>query len=303
VRFSSRIGTFSKQSFWQKRRETKLATTISSKLTIDGRLCEYDLHGDFSWGSDEVLYREGADLLENTRLKTSGFANIPFLCEAEQVEFRAQVMAVINRILAGLAAARGRQLDTLETYHEVVNDPQLHREVILQTRELRFSDLGLDPRMIETRVGNQLGLGVSAQVKGLGRDHIQLRISRPGSLDINPPHRDAYLDVWKNVLNLWLPICGCTAQSSLPVMPGSHLFNERDVFRTPSGGAVIDGNQYRVPGIADTRMGMNMIRPNPATGEVLAFTPFLIHGAAFNHNADSTRMALEFRLEIHDQCY
>jgi ectoine hydroxylase-related dioxygenase (phytanoyl-CoA dioxygenase family) len=157
--------------------------------------------------------------------------------------------------------------------------------------------------MIEARVGNHLGIGVGAQVKGLGRDHIQLRISRPGSLDINPPHRDAYLDVWKNVLNLWLPICGCTGQSSLPVIPGSHLFNEQDVFRTPGGGAVIDGNRYRVPGIADARAGMEMIRPNPATDEVLAFTPFLIHGAAFNRNTDSTRMALEFRLEIQGQCY
>ena len=81
-----------------------MATTISSKLLIDGRSYEYDLHGDFSWGADEVLYREGADLLENTRLKASGFANIPFLNEVEQAQFRARIKAVINRILAGIAA-------------------------------------------------------------------------------------------------------------------------------------------------------------------------------------------------------
>ena len=144
---------------------------------------------------------------------------------------------------------------------------------------------------------------LDSHVKRLGRDHIQLRISRPNSYDINPPHRDAYLDVWKNVLNLWLPVCGCSDLSSLPVLAGSHLINEKDVFRTSNSGAEIGENQYRVPGIADTRVGMTMVRPNPAANEGLAFTPFLIHGAAFNQDHSTTRMALEFRLEIEGQRY
>ncbi len=280
-----------------------MATTISSKLKIDGRSFEYDLKGDFSWGPDEVLYREEADLLEKTRLKSSGYANVPFLDEAEQAEFKGQVKAVIDRILVGIPQLQGRILPSLEQYHEVVSDPGLHREVISQTRELRFADIGLDPRKIESRIGDFLGLKLNSHVQRLGRDHIQLRISRPSSYDINPPHRDAYLDVWKNVLNLWLPVCGCSDLSSLPVMTGSHLINERDVFRTSNGGAVIGENQYRVPGIADTRVGMDMVRPNPAANEVLAFTPFLIHGAAFNQDPSTTRMALEFRLEIEGQQY
>ena len=280
-----------------------MATTISSKLRIDGRSFEYDLQGDFSWGPDEVLYREDADVLEQTRLKTSGFAKVPFLDEAEQAEFKGQVKSVIDRILAGIPQLQGQALPSLEQYHEVVSDQELHREVISQTRELRFGDIGLDPRMIESRIGRFLGVKLSSHVRRLGRDHIQLRVSRPNSYDINPPHRDAYLDVWKNVLNLWLPVCGCSELSSLPVMAGSHLINEKDVFRTSNGGAVIGENQYRVPGIADTRVGMDMVRPNPAANEVLAFTPFLIHGAAFNQDPLTTRMALEFRLEIEGQRY
>lgn len=280
-----------------------MATTISSKLRIDGRSFEYDLKGDFSWGADEVLYREDIDVLENTELKSLGYANLPFLNETEQAEFKGRVKEVIDKIIAGIPHLHGQVPPSLEQYHEVVSDSELHREIISQTRELRFSDIGLDPRMIEARIGGYLGVKLKSQVKRLGRDHIQLRISRPNSHDINPPHRDAYLDVWKNVLNLWLPVCGCSSLSSLPVIAGSHLINEKDVFRTSNGGAVIGGNQYRVPGIADTRVGMNMVRPNPEASEVLAFTPFLIHGAAFNHDPLTTRMALEFRLEIEGQRY
>ena len=280
-----------------------MVTTISSRLSIDGRSFEYDLKGNFSWGPDEVLYREDADVLEGTSLKSLGYANVPFLDETEQVEFKCRVKAVSDRIIAGIPQLHGQILPSLERYHELISDPDLHREVISQTRELRFTDLGLDPHMIESRIGGFLGVTLDSHVKRLGRDHIQLRISRPNSYDINPPHRDAYLDVWKNVLNLWLPVCGCSDLSSLPVIAGSHLINEKDVFRTSNSGAEIGENQYRVPGIADTRVGMTMVRPNPAANEVLAFTPFLIHGAAFNQDHSTTRMALEFRLEIEGQRY
>ena len=39
-----------------------------------------------------------------------------------------------------------------------------------------------------------------------------------------------------------------------------------------------------------------MIRPNPNIGQVLAFTPFLIHGCAINWNDNITRFSLELRL-------
>ena len=37
-----------------------------------------------------------------------------------------------------------------------------------------------------------------------------------------------------------------------------------------------------------------MIRPNPKETEALVFTPYLIHGAAFN-DSNNTRVALELR--------
>ena len=54
----------------------------------------------------------------------------------------------------------------------------------------------------------------------LRKEIIILRLNRPKSLDINPPHRDGYLKIWRNVINLWIPISGCGSLSSLPLIPG-----------------------------------------------------------------------------------
>jgi ectoine hydroxylase-related dioxygenase (phytanoyl-CoA dioxygenase family) len=38
-----------------------------------------------------------------------------------------------------------------------------------------------------------------------------------------------------------------------------------------------------------------MITPNPSLGEVMIFTPHLIHGGGVNYNQDTTRVSLEMR--------
>jgi ectoine hydroxylase-related dioxygenase (phytanoyl-CoA dioxygenase family) len=38
-----------------------------------------------------------------------------------------------------------------------------------------------------------------------------------------------------------------------------------------------------------------MIRPNPKPGEMLLFSPYLIHGGGVNFNKDITRVSLEMR--------
>ena len=67
------------------------------------------------------------------------------------------------------------------------------------------------------------------------------------------------------------------------------------MFRTETRGAKINGNVYNVPCILETSLGFDMVRPNPKEKEALIFTPYLIHGAAFNTNKDITRVALELR--------
>jgi ectoine hydroxylase-related dioxygenase (phytanoyl-CoA dioxygenase family) len=40
---------------------------------------------------------------------------------------------------------------------------------------------------------------------------------------------------------------------------------------------------------------MPIERPDPQAGEVLVFSPYLIHGGAMNFNSDVTRLSLEMR--------
>jgi len=153
------------------------------------------------------------------------------------------------------------------------------------------------------KVSNAIGRKVSPRNRVLetmenspAKEIVQLRISRPHSLDINPLHRDGYLDFYKHTLNIWIPIVGCNEGSSLPLLPGSHLWNEKDVFRTDIRTAKIDGLVYSVPAIVKSNHGLTAIRPNPAFGEMLVFSPYLIHGAAINKNENMTRMSFELRL-------
>ena len=126
----------------------------------------------------------------------------------------------------------------------------------------------------------------------LKTSHIQLRINRPRSLDFNPPHKDSYIDCFNDVVNILIPICGCDSSSSLPLMPGSHFLNESELFKSQPGEAKINNITYNVPCILNIKNSIfKLIRPNPDVGDAILFSPYLIHGAAFN-NSDITRIAL-----------
>jgi ectoine hydroxylase-related dioxygenase (phytanoyl-CoA dioxygenase family) len=130
--------------------------------------------------------------------------------------------------------------------------------------------------------------------------HIIVRINRPGSMDFNPPHKDIYEGWDKNgrvpqFVNLWIPICGVTSKSSLPVVPRSHHLTEDKILRTFEG-AVVEGNKYRVKAVVEWDGKNDLIRPEVKYGEVLLFSGHLIHGLAKNELEDQTRIALEFRL-------
>lgn len=186
----------------------------------------------------------------------------------------------------------------LKSYHKVITNDKDHLKVINHTKNLRVSDFEIDFDSLAAKFSENVNAPLTPYIKELKRSHIQIRINRPNSLDINPPHRDGYLSYWKNILNVWIPIEGCNEKSSLPIIPKSHLIPELKIFRTKSKGAYINGNNYYVPCILKTTEGdLKMIRPNPVKGEALIFSPFLIHGAAFNFNEDTTRIAIELRFD------
>jgi len=122
-----------------------------------------------------------------------------------------------------------------------------------------------------------------------------LRLVRPGSRnDFNPPHRDVWLDRLRSAVNLYVPLAGSDARSSLALIPGSHRWAERELVRTERG-AVVGGRSFTVPAVVATEGDFALTRPDPAAGEMLLFSPYLVHGGAVNRNADRTRVSLEMR--------
>ncbi|MEO1033101.1 MAG: phytanoyl-CoA dioxygenase family protein [Bacteroidota bacterium] len=266
-------------------------------LYIDNEPYEFKVEGDFFWGKPELLYPKKDNVLSKVSWENEGYACVKAM---ERSEFQRLKDSVKNLIIHALRKNKV-DVDTsnfeLANYHKYVNSDALHNDVISITRNLEVSDFDFEIDHLAQHFGKILGYRLTSWVEELQKSHIQIRISRPNSLDINPPHRDGYLSYWENIINVWLPVEGCNYKSSLPVLPGSHLFTEDKILRTESKGAKINGNVYYVPCILETKLGaMRMIRPNPKEGEALLFSPFLIHGAAVNQNEDITRVSLELRL-------
>lgn len=249
----------------------------------------WDVEGDFSWGKGGSLFDSDADILRS-RVGDDGFfiATLP----DEMLE---SARDSITRFL--------RYYETTpENYHRKVEDAR-HREIITQSAQLRLADLGWDGDDLCRTLSPAVGANLSPQISDMGRDHVIVRINRPGSLDFNPPHRDGALSIWRNTVNLWIPIFGCDEKTRLPVAPGSHLTAETECLQTAARGAKIGGKTYHVPAIAQTRAGdLRMMRPPVGYGEALVFTPFLIHGAAVNFS-QGTRISLELRLQVNGQRY
>lgn len=260
--------------------EERLVETL-----IDGRPVRWPVGGEFAWGEGPAL---------------SGAETDPRAPALDPVGYRVLDLpeGVVGRVRRAAAAFLGLSPDALEAYHRHTDETG-HAELIQRSRELRFADLGLDAGEIIALLEPVLGLRLSPIVPTIGRDHVQLRVNRPGSTDYNPPHRDGALTVWANSVNIWLPVAGVDARTSLCILPGSHRVAEASCWQTRPGGATIDGKPYRVPAIARLRDGpLRMIRAPVRSGQALIFSPYLIHGLALNETADVTRMALEFRFEI-----
>lgn len=265
------------------------------KLVIDNSHFEFDVEGDFFWGKPELLYPLDNSILSNVSWESRGYACVDALDNSEFSRLRESVKQLVMRALDinGIWYNPDFQLDK---YHRYVTTDDDHAKVISITKNLQVSDFDFDIDYLAQRFGKILGFSLTSWVEELNKSHIQIRISRPNSLDINPPHRDGYLSYWENIINVWMPIEGCNTKSSLPVFPGSHLMTEDTILRTESKGAKINGNSYYVPCILETKKGaINMIRPNPKEGQALLFSPFLIHGSAINLNTDMTRVSLELR--------
>lgn len=266
-------------------------------INIDGKLFQAEVDGDFNWGEENnCLYKSLHNIIEKTSWEELGYTIMKNIVTPHQFQIlKDSITITLLKIIEELGIKINKNLFCLEDYHLFIKSDKEHQSIINKTRELCIDDFDFDIGIITNNLSDFMNLRLTSWIKELKRSHIQLRISRPMTYDINPPHRDGYIDVFKDVLNIWLPISGCNEKTSLPVIPGSHFLSENNLFKTKAGGATINKNIYQVPCILKTNLGkLLMTRPNPQETEALVFTPYLIHGAAFN-DSKKTRIALELR--------
>jgi ectoine hydroxylase-related dioxygenase (phytanoyl-CoA dioxygenase family) len=267
------------------------------ELDIDSKPFSFEVKGDFSWGKPINTFIFEKNIISKTKWINDGYTIVNNFFESQN-EFKLFQNEVKKNIIKAIKL-NNIQFDEnkfkLENYHQIVKEDYLHNNIIKFTRNLTEKDFSLDLNKLLSRAEDVLNYKLSSFVKELNKVHIQIRISRPNTLDINPPHKDGYLNYWKDIINIWMPISGCNSNSSLPLLPGSHLWPENEIYRTQNKGAKINNFPYHVPCILKTKQGkIEMIRPNPEEGDAIFFTPFLIHGAAFNVSK-KTRIGMELR--------
>lgn len=258
---------------------------------IDGEDIAMDVEGPFSFGDDYVMLSEDMDLTAGLPWHEPGYTVAPFLDDAAFARFWGSVSGVLQDALAACGLTVDGPIDW-SRYHALPGlTPQIHRDFIEVIRKpfhmAEYADR-VDLWPVVERVSQICNATLMT-------DRFNIRVVRPRSGDNNPPHRDVWLDHLRHLINIYAPLAGSNARSSLPIAPGSHLWSEADIERTP-GTAQADGITYGVPSVTGTRRGnLRMVRPNPGPGEVLVFSPYTIHGGAKNLNDDLTRVSLEMR--------
>ena len=262
----------------------------------DGIL-EYELEGETLFGGDEVMIEGDDDLTRRTPAEATGYAIVPFLDQSLQAVIRSGIEQLIYEA-ARKHVSVAREDFSLGRYHDLLDDVR-HLALVTESG-LRYPNgrFPVDLRLVEERVSDFCGLPVRSKCPSLPAavgEQFQVRIIRPqGKPDHNPPHRDVWLDRLRDGVNVYVPLIGSNARSSLALVAGSHRWKESEIERTVTG-ATINGISFTVPAVTGWRRAIGMIRPDPREGEMMIFSPYLIHGGGANWNEDVTRVSLEMR--------
>ena len=251
--------------------------------------------GETAWGDDRVLLLEDDNLISGCAWMPAGYTIAPFLDAADFSALSAGLHDVIADCMreVGVDPPDGFRL---EDYHRIVETTERHLAVANRIRgAFPIDRFPIDPGLVTDRLSEIVGVPVGlVHPRGAFPEHFCVRIVRPDSRDNNPPHRDVWLDRLRDGVNIYAPLAGSDARSSLPLVAGSHLWNESEIERTTAG-ATVGSMSYTVPSVVGAKHPLRMIRPDPRPNEVLVFSPYLVHGGAVNLNPDVTRVSLEMR--------
>jgi hypothetical protein len=262
----------------------------------------YSIDGSqhFEFGKDEILSSGKTDLTYGQSWHQDGFTTFEFLNETDFQKLYQGLTDCVKKIIADELNTNTDGFE-LERYHDWVSNNTDHLKIVSRTRDLFPSDFNFATADLVKKFEGFLGFSLTDVDPVKNKQlHVIVRINRPGSNDFNPPHKDVYEVFDGDVelspfINMWIPVCGVTEKSSLPIVPRSHLLPESKILRTRKG-AEIAGNNYRVRLVREWNGSNELIRAEVGYGEVLCFSPYLVHGLAVNEESNLTRVSLEFRL-------
>ena len=269
--------------------KNKLEQINSSK----GNVLYNELIIDSDWGEDKVLIDEDINLLKNTEFEQDGYKVFNINTNPANFLFDNDLL---RRFVTNEIRFITNKNIKLEDYHNLITDEE-HTSIInrMPFNKNMYGDIGEFSENLEKYVSNIL----NEPVKIFNSD-LWIRICRPNDVgtshDFNPCHRDVYLNFYKNLLNIYLPICGSNELSSLKIVPSSHKLNENKI-KVTKGGTYFKtiNKKYSVNAIVASKENLNFIRPNPNPNQIMLFLPYLIHGCSENKNKNITRFSLEVR--------
>ena len=235
---------------------------------------------NYTWGENKITINEDTNLLQNMPYNNEGYT-IFNISDIKLYSFlQNKIVELTNKTIA------------LEGYHLSITEEE--HKTILNSMPYKKDELKEFCEYIEKTISDHIGIKVK-----IFNDDIWFRICRPSHkfpTDFNPCHRDTYLKFYRNTVNIYLPICSSNENSSLTIEPGSHYWNENETIVTNGGAYFKSTNKkYSVDAIVASKQKLNMIRPNPTIGQLMLFSPYLIHGCANNDNLNTTRISVEVR--------
>ena len=264
------------------------------EVPIGDDLLEYVIDGAVEFGDDEVLLDHEDDLTAGSGWRADGYT-VEKIVTAEE---DAKLLAGTTELIVADLRRFGHDVPpgfSLDRYHTIVTTSEQHLEISrLRSFYFGIDQFPIDIGLIEARLSSLLAIQVEVMANSEIPQVFGVRMVRPGSRDSNPLHRDSWLDRLKDSITLYIPLVGSTSRSSLPLVPGSHLWPESETERTVAG-TQVDGVQFSVPAVTGATRPLRPIRPNPGPGEALIFSPYLIHGGGRNFAPDQTRVSLALR--------
>ena len=243
----------------------------------------------------KILSREDGDLLSNEAFYPAGYTIINLFSDEYFKVVKKQFTQIV---LSELKKNNIRTDDEfcLEKYHLYVTDDAIHSKIAKWSLPLSLFEhpSKIILKKVNTFLKKDLKIKPFSEIPGKEELLFGFRLIRPKSNDASPFHKDAWLEMWRKVVNIWIPLAGCNKQSTLGLIPGSHLWYEDEITRT-EGGATVNNKSYKVPVAVSTKRQFSKVYPEVKEGNAILFSPYVLHGGGENNNNDITRVSIEYR--------